>query len=393
MKAGAHVLQLSEQDVALSFLPLSHSFERTVSYIYLLSGVAMVFAESLDTIARDIAQVRPTLFTGVPRMFEKLHGRIMEKGQAEAGLERLDLQLGGRRWRRQGRRDAARTVGRTSRLAAGVACRPPGLRQNPGGPRRSRPLHGFRERTPADQHRGVLSRDRCADCRRLWLDRNLADPDRQPAGCASRRHRRPRHSRRRAPYRRGRRDPRARSEYHVGLLQQAGGDGRGAQGWLVPHRRHRRDRRGRVPANHGPQEGPARDVGRQEDRAAADRGRHQKESARRRSGAPRRSPQFRRPRSSCRISRCSSDGSRTWAVRPRRARSSSPAPTCSRSTRRSSTALNRDLSQFERIKKIALLPAEFSIESGELTPTLKLKRKVVAERWSDAIEALYNSEC
>ncbi len=54
--------------------------------------------------------------------------------------------------------------------------------------------------------------------------------------------------------------------------------------------------------------------------------------------------------------------------------------------------LNRDLAQFERIKKIALLPAEFSIESGELTPTLKLKRKVVAERWSDAIEKLYNSE-
>ena len=52
-------------------------------------------------------------------------------------------------------------------------------------------------------------------------------------------------------------------------------------------------------------------------------------------------------------------------------------------------ALNRDLSQFERIKKIALLPAEFSIESGELTPTLKVKRKVVEERWREQIEDLY----
>jgi long-chain acyl-CoA synthetase len=52
-------------------------------------------------------------------------------------------------------------------------------------------------------------------------------------------------------------------------------------------------------------------------------------------------------------------------------------------------ALNRDLSQFERIKKIALLPAEFSIQSGELTPTLKVKRKVIEERWRDQIEALY----
>jgi long-chain acyl-CoA synthetase len=55
-------------------------------------------------------------------------------------------------------------------------------------------------------------------------------------------------------------------------------------------------------------------------------------------------------------------------------------------------ALNRDLSQFERIKKLALLPVEFSIESGELTPTLKVKRKVVEERWRDTIDALYAEE-
>jgi long-chain acyl-CoA synthetase len=52
-------------------------------------------------------------------------------------------------------------------------------------------------------------------------------------------------------------------------------------------------------------------------------------------------------------------------------------------------ALNRDLSQFERIKRFALLPAEFSVETGELTPTLKVKRKVVEERWSGEIEKLY----
>ena len=52
-------------------------------------------------------------------------------------------------------------------------------------------------------------------------------------------------------------------------------------------------------------------------------------------------------------------------------------------------ALNRELSQFERIKRIALLPAEFTVESGELTPTLKVKRKVVEQRWRDQIEALY----
>ncbi len=87
MKAGAEVLQLSQDDVALSFLPLSHGFERMVSYIYLFSGVTLVFAESLETIARDIKAVRPMLMTGVPRVFEKLHHRIMEKGLAESGVK------------------------------------------------------------------------------------------------------------------------------------------------------------------------------------------------------------------------------------------------------------------------------------------------------------------
>ena len=53
-------------------------------------------------------------------------------------------------------------------------------------------------------------------------------------------------------------------------------------------------------------------------------------------------------------------------------------------------ALNRELSPFERIKRMALLPAEFTIESGELTPTLKVKRRVVEERWRSEIGALYN---
>ena len=51
--------------------------------------------------------------------------------------------------------------------------------------------------------------------------------------------------------------------------------------------------------------------------------------------------------------------------------------------------LNRDLAQFERLKKVALLPAEFSIASGELTPTLKLRRRVVLERWQSVVDGLY----
>lgn len=71
-------VHFEETDEALSFLPLSHAFERTTVYMYLFKGVSITFAESLDTIARDMTQVRPTVMTGVPRVFERLHARVHE---------------------------------------------------------------------------------------------------------------------------------------------------------------------------------------------------------------------------------------------------------------------------------------------------------------------------
>ena len=87
MYAGAEALDVHQDDVALSFLPLSHSFERMVCYVYLLRGLTVVFAESFDTIGRDVSLVRPTVFTGVPRVYEKIHARIVEKGQAASGVK------------------------------------------------------------------------------------------------------------------------------------------------------------------------------------------------------------------------------------------------------------------------------------------------------------------
>jgi long-chain acyl-CoA synthetase len=56
---------------------------------------------------------------------------------------------------------------------------------------------------------------------------------------------------------------------------------------------------------------------------------------------------------------------------------------------RTVTDLTQHLAQFERIKKIALLPREFTLEAGELTPTLKVKRRVVEQRYKDVIDRLY----
>ena len=82
--AGHTMVPVNDEDVALSFLPLSHSFERTVSYIYLTYGVSIVYAESMDTIGRDLPIVRPTVMTGVPRVYEKFQARVVERGQALA---------------------------------------------------------------------------------------------------------------------------------------------------------------------------------------------------------------------------------------------------------------------------------------------------------------------
>ena len=51
--------------------------------------------------------------------------------------------------------------------------------------------------------------------------------------------------------------------------------------------------------------------------------------------------------------------------------------------------VNTELAQFERIKRFALLPGEFSIEQGELTPTMKVRRNIIEDRWRDVIEGLY----
>jgi long-chain acyl-CoA synthetase len=80
-------VKVGPEDTALSFLPLCHSFEHTVVLVYLASGMSVVFAEMLETVARDLKAVRPTIMTAVPRVFEKLHVRIVTNGREAGGLK------------------------------------------------------------------------------------------------------------------------------------------------------------------------------------------------------------------------------------------------------------------------------------------------------------------
>jgi long-chain acyl-CoA synthetase len=81
--------QIGNKDArALSFLPLNHIFERMVTYIYLFNGTSIYYAESLDKIGDNLKEVQPTVFSTVPRLLEKVYERIIGKGQELTGIKK-----------------------------------------------------------------------------------------------------------------------------------------------------------------------------------------------------------------------------------------------------------------------------------------------------------------
>ena len=81
-------LPISNKDTALSVLPLSHIFERTGFYIFCYNGVSVYYAASFDQVGENLKEVRPTVMTAVPRLFEKVYHRIIKKGMSEKGWKR-----------------------------------------------------------------------------------------------------------------------------------------------------------------------------------------------------------------------------------------------------------------------------------------------------------------
>ena len=72
----------------LSFLPLNHIFEKLASYIYLYSGMSIYYAESLETIGDNLKEISPDGFSTVPRLLEKMYEKIMMKGEELTGVKR-----------------------------------------------------------------------------------------------------------------------------------------------------------------------------------------------------------------------------------------------------------------------------------------------------------------
>jgi long-chain acyl-CoA synthetase len=388
MRAASDALDISHEDVALSFLPLSHAFERMVSYVYLFSGVTIVFAESFDTIARDMGQVRPTVLTGVPRVYEKLHARVLEgaqaAGAAKAMMFRLALTAGLARAKAVLRGKHADPV---TSLASGLGDRLvfSAIRQKLGGRLRfvasgSAPLgadvmeffyaigipiiegYGLTETgpiltfNPLDAPRvGTVGRPIKGVELRIAEDGEiLARGPNIMTGYFNK--------------------PEATAAALEGGWFHTGDIGHiDPEGYLAIT-----DRKKDLLVTSG-----GKKIAPQPIETILKRSPIVAEAVllgdRRKYAAALIVPEF-------------------TALERRLKDLGRPPGTREELIARSDVialyqeiidALNRELSQYERIKRIALLPREFSVDSGELTPTLKVKRKVVEERWGKQIESLY----
>ncbi len=97
------VVDITEEDVLLSFLPLSHSYERTAGYYKpLYHGSKIAYAEDMLTVGENMGQVRPTVMTAVPRFFEKMRTRVLENVNQGPALKRRifywAIKIGGKRF-------------------------------------------------------------------------------------------------------------------------------------------------------------------------------------------------------------------------------------------------------------------------------------------------------
>jgi long-chain acyl-CoA synthetase len=381
------MVKIKDNDTALSFLPLSHAFERMIVYLYLYKGATIAFGEAISTIGRDMGLVRPTVMTGVPRVYEKLRARIVD---AAAAAPRV----------RQGLFAWAVGVGHAAATAR-LAGREPGMltrlqfpladsqvlskiRARTGGRLRfvvsgSAPLgrdvaeflfaiglpvlegYGLTETSPA-LTANPLEAPRLGSVGKVLpsVELRIADDGEILA--------------------RGQNvmvgyydDPEATAAairdgwFHTGDIGQIDADGYVSI----------TDRKKELLVTAG-----GKNVAPQPIEALLKRDPIVAEAVllgdRRRFVAALLVPDF--------------------AILEQRLPGGSAGATPDELTARDDVRIlfqpivdraNAELASFERVKSFAILPAELTVEGGELTPTLKVKRRVVQERWSAVIEAIY----
>jgi long-chain acyl-CoA synthetase len=86
--AVQNLAPVTPKSKALSFLPLNHVYERVLSYLYMYLGVSIYYAESIEKVADNLKEVKPEIFGCVPRLFEKVYDRIISKGADLTGVKK-----------------------------------------------------------------------------------------------------------------------------------------------------------------------------------------------------------------------------------------------------------------------------------------------------------------
>ncbi len=79
------IVEFTTEDISLSFLPVSHSFQRCVDYAIFSRGATVAYAESIDSVAKNLLEVRPTILCAVPRFYEKVHDRVLQSIESMPG--------------------------------------------------------------------------------------------------------------------------------------------------------------------------------------------------------------------------------------------------------------------------------------------------------------------
>ena len=376
-------------DSTYLFLPLAHAFAILIQFATFELGATIAYwSRNPKMIIADIAQVSPSYFPSVPRMFEKIYTLATANVEDKEGLRKaVDVGVKVRLLR-----DAGEPV--PEELAQAFDAAEEQLFKNVRG------LFGNNIRecvtgaapiapeileffyacgVPVMEGYGMTETSTSATVNRPHAGEfRFGSVGKAAAG-------------RRGEDRRRRRGAAQGPEHLPGLLQERRGDEGDARGRLAAHRRPRPPRRGRLPLHHRPQEGHHHHGGRQEHHARQPRERPQAEPLdlagcgdRRPAAVPGRADHAR-------------PGGGAGAGPAARA---STARTCPRSPQDESVRaeiqkaideVNAHVGPVEQIKRFEILDHDLSQETGELTPTLKVKRNVVHEKYADLVDRIYDT--
>ena len=382
-------LPIGSTDIALSVLPLSHIFERCGFYVFCYNGLSVYYTASFDQVGENLREVRPTVMTAVPRLFEAVYHRIIKKGMAEKGWKRgvftRSLEVG----QRYGElKDKRRWISPALRLKQGLASNLVFSKWREGvGGRLRYFVSGGAPLSPALSYsylaagipilQGYGATETCIVCANRpgnnhvgsvgvpfeGIELRIADDGEIMV-----------------------RGPNVMRGYYgqpeatAAVLKD---------GWFATGDVGYMDKQGRLYI-----------TDRKKDLFKLSNGKYIApqliESLLKESGfvsqvvvvgAGKKQPAALIVPDWESLNKALSE---TGEAFPKDRTELSKHPAAVKIVQQDVASLTSSLADYERIRRVALLPNEFSIDSGELTPTLKVKRRVIDERFGDLIEELYS---